>query len=162
MKPVCIFQQGYYIFCRIVTSQKLSDSSFHNILGLERWKMCKNCRISRLKLNIICHQNSYQALSFKKACCATNSTSPDSKVCCRCALYLIVYNFTRFRCAENHTSTHFRCVMVCCRTHSTPQKTRAADLNHILLLSGNQASKLSCRVHLFIMIPLSLNAFIFS
>ena len=31
--------------------------------------------------------------------------------------------FTRFRCAENGTQGHFRCVMVCYRTHS-PQRTR--------------------------------------
>ena len=34
-------------------------------------------------------------------------------------------NFTRFRCAENHTpQDHFRCVMVCYDT-CTPQKTRS-------------------------------------
>ena len=42
----------------------------------------------------------------------------------RCILYLIVYNFTRFRCAENCTQDHFRCVMVCYRTR-TPQKDKA-------------------------------------
>ena len=43
-----------------------------------------------------------------------------------CILYVIVYNFPRFRSAENHTpQDHFRCVMVCYRTH-TPQKTRPA------------------------------------
>ena len=39
-------------------------------------------------------------------------------------MYLIVFDFTRFRCAENGTpQDHFRCVMVCYRT-CTPQKTR--------------------------------------
>ena len=46
------------------------------------------------------------------------STSQDIQVCCRCAVgvhfgYLIVYKFSRFRCAENHTQDNFRCVMVC-------------------------------------------------
>ena len=31
---------------------------------------------------------------------------------CTVGMYLIAYNFTRFRCAENHTQDHFRCVMV--------------------------------------------------
>ena len=53
-----------------------------------------------------------QALSFKNTYCATNSASQDIRVCFRCAyLYLIVYDFTRYRCAENHTSQgHVRCV----------------------------------------------------
>ena len=39
-------------------------------------------------------------------------------------LYLIVFDFTRFRCAENRTpQDHFRCVMVCYCT-CTPQKSR--------------------------------------
>ena len=39
-----------------------------------------------------------------------------------------LYDFTRFRCAENQTpQDHFRCVMVCYRTH-TPQKTRPVDI----------------------------------
>ena len=63
--------------------------------------------------------NVLQTLSFKNACCATNSTSQDIKMC---ILHLIVHCFTRFRCAENHTSQdHFWCVMVCYRT-CTPQK----------------------------------------
>ena len=34
-----------------------------------------------------------------------------------CILYLIVYNFTRFRCAKNHTPQgQFRCVMMCYHT----------------------------------------------
>ena len=46
-----------------------------------------------------------------------------------CILYIIVYNFTRFSCTENHTpQDHFRCVMVCYRTR-TPQKTRPATMN---------------------------------
>ena len=65
---------------------------------------------------------SSQAFSFENTCCATNySTSQDTQVC---ILYLIVYDFTRFRCAENRTpQDHFRCVMVCYRTPK-PQKTR--------------------------------------
>ena len=43
-------------------------------------------------------------------------------------LYLIVFDFTRFRYAKNRNpQDHFRCVMVCYRT-CTPQKTRP-DLN---------------------------------
>ena len=68
------------------------------------------------------NNNKMQALSFKNACCATNSTSQDIQMCCRCALYITVYNFTRFRCAENCTpQDHFRCGMMCYRTS---QKTR--------------------------------------
>ena len=36
-------------------------------------------------------------------------------------LYLLEYNFTRCKCAENCTLDHFRGVMVCYHTH-TPQK----------------------------------------
>ena len=48
-----------------------------------------------------------------------------------CFLYLIVYNFTRFRCAENcPPQDHLRCVVVCYRSR-TPQKTRPGDQHTI-------------------------------
>ena len=41
-----------------------------------------------------------------------------------CILYLVGYNFTRFRFAENRSpQDHFRCVMVCYHTYML-QKTR--------------------------------------
>ena len=45
-----------------------------------------------------------------------------------CILYLIVYNFTRFRCAENGTpQDHFRCVMGYANALACmPQRTRPA------------------------------------
>ena len=44
-----------------------------------------------------------------------------------CIICLIVYDFTRVWCAENHTpQDHFRCVMMCYRTRA-PQKTRPAQ-----------------------------------
>ena len=51
-----------------------------------------------------------------------------------CVLYLIVYNFTKFRCAENCTpQNHFRCVMVCFCS-CTPQKTRPVRALVLLLM----------------------------
>ena len=44
----------------------------------------------------------------------------------RCAVgvhFLIVYDFTRFRCAENHTpQDHFRCVIVCFSNHTSQEQ----------------------------------------
>ena len=61
-------------------------------------------------------------MSFKNACFAVNSTSQDIQLCCKYAFCM--YNFQRFRCAENHTPhDHFTCVMVFYHT-GTPQKTR--------------------------------------
>ena len=72
------------------------------------------------------HNTATQALSFLNACCATNSTLQDTQVC---ILYLTVFDFTRFRCADNCTpQDHFRCVMVCYHT-CMPQKTRPGYLD---------------------------------
>ena len=43
-------------------------------------------------------------------------------------LYLIVYDFTRFRYDENCTQEHFKCVMVCFCTYM-PQKTRPVQIH---------------------------------
>ena len=50
---------------------------------------------------------------------------------CAVGVHLVsMYNFTTFRCAENHTSQdHFRCVMVCYCAR-TPQKTKP-DFHHV-------------------------------
>ena len=70
-------------------------------------------------------------MSFKNTCCAVNTTSQDIYVY---ILYLIVYDFTNFRCAKNHApQDHFRCVMVCYRTH-TFQKTRPDTIVFVLKL----------------------------
>ena len=42
-----------------------------------------------------------------------------------CILYLLVYHFTRFRCAEKHTpQNHYRCVMARYLTRN-PKKDKA-------------------------------------
>ena len=57
-----------------------------------------------------------------------------------CILYLIVYNFTRFRCTENYTQDHFfGCDGVLLLLYASKTKTRpvymlhARDIVHFLL-----------------------------
>ena len=70
------------------------------------------------------HCNFHCLLKMLAALHMAYSIFQNTQMCCSLyILYIIVFDFTRFRCAENRTQGHFRCVMVCTQIIWTNQQS---------------------------------------
>ena len=78
------------------------------------------------------------ALYFKNACCATNCTSQDIQVCCRCAFLFNCNLILPDLGVLKITLKTIRCVMVCYCTRM-PQNARLVNTQDVITLQGFKA-----------------------